>query len=74
MYIIRNDIRNAYKTYDGWTTIVRDGNNGTLNGLNDVIRFTEREAQLNVNKLPKGSRFVYFPRIQWKEIQNANRT
>ena len=68
MYIIKNDLRNAYLTYDGWTSIQRDGNNGALVGLNDVIRFTKREAALNEDKLPKGSRFVYFPKIKWRDF------
>ena len=67
MYVIRNDLRQAFKTYDGWTSIVRDGNNGTLNGLGDVIRFTANEMRLNEDKLPKGSRFVYFPRREWSD-------
>jgi len=64
MYIIRNDHRNAYKTYDGWTTIA----GGCLTGLADVLRFTEREAELNKDKLPSGSRFVYFPRRRWRDL------
>lgn len=69
MYIIRSDVRNAYKTGDGWTTITRDGKNAVLNGLSDVIRFTKREAERNKDKLPKGSRFVYFPKIKWSDMQ-----
>jgi hypothetical protein len=65
MYIIRNDIRNAYKTHDGWTTI----QDGHLIGLHDVLRFTDSEAARNTNALPKGSRFVYFPRRRWKDMQ-----
>ena len=68
MFVIKSDMRNAYKTFDGWTTITRDGKNGVLNGLNDVIRFTANEMRLNEDTLPKGSRFVYFPFIQWKDI------
>ena len=64
MYIIRNDIRNAYKTRDGWTTI----QDGHLIGLHDVLRFTDNEAALNELKLPKGSRFVYFPQRRWKDM------
>lgn len=67
MYVIRNDYRKAYKTYDGWTTITRTGNTGVLNGLNDVMRFTEGESLKMV--LPKGSRFVYFPRREWRELK-----
>lgn len=67
MYVIRNDLRKAYKTYDGWTTITRDGKNGVLNGLNDVMRFTKGESQSMV--LPKGSRFVYFPRREWRDLK-----
>ena len=69
MYIIKNDLRNAYKTYDGWTTITMDGKNGVLNGLSDVIRFTKGEAERNKDKLPKGSRFVYFPKIKWSDFK-----
>jgi len=64
MYVIRNDHRNAYKTYDGWTVIA--GN--CLTGLSDVIRFTEREAERNKDNLPSGSRFVYFPRRRWRDL------
>ncbi len=69
MYVIKNDLRNAYKTYDGWTTIVRSGKNATLNGLDDVIRFTANEMELNKDKLPKGSRFVYFPQRRWRDMK-----
>lgn len=64
MYIIRNDLRNAYKTHDGWTSI----QDGSLIGLHDVLRFTASEMRLNESKLPKGSRFVYFPRRRWKDL------
>ena len=64
MYVIKNDHRNAYKTHDGWTTI----DNGILNGLHDVLRFTSREAELNKNNLPSGSRFVYFPERRWRDV------
>lgn len=67
MYVIRNDLRKAYKTFDGWTTITRKGNTGVLNGLNDVQRFTEGESQRMV--LPKGSRFVYFPKREWRDLK-----
>jgi hypothetical protein len=65
VYVIKSDTRNAYKTSTGWTTITRDGKNAVLNGLNDVLRFTERESH---NSLPKGCRFVYFPRRRWKDL------
>jgi hypothetical protein len=68
MYIIRNDIRNAYKTYDGWTTI----QDGHLLGLHEVMRFTTGEATRNGDKLPKGSRFVYFPQRRWKDIPDGH--
>jgi hypothetical protein len=64
VYIIKNSKRNAYKTYDGWTRITRKGDNATLDGLNDVMRFTEREAQLNGDKLPNGCEFIHFPSIR----------
>ena len=67
MYVIRNDLRKAYKTFDGWTTRTMDGKNGTLNGLNDVQRFTKGESERMV--LPKGSRFVYFPKREWRDIK-----
>ena len=69
MYIIRNDIRKAYKTFDGWTTITRTPKSVALDGLGDVQRFTKREAELNADKLPNGSRFVYFPKIQWSDFK-----
>lgn len=65
MYVIKNKHRNAFKTYDGWTAIEK----GTLTGLSNVMRFTEREAQLNADRLPSGSRFIYFPRRRWKDLQ-----
>lgn len=69
MYIVYNEARNAYKTGDGWTRITRDGKNAVLDGLSDVIRFTKGEAERNANNLPKGSRFVYFPRRRWRDYQ-----
>lgn len=68
MYVIKNDHRNAFKTYDGWTRITTTGRNATLDGLGDVIRFTKREAERNADRLPKGSRFVYFPLIEWSDF------
>ncbi len=65
MYIIKNDHRNAFKTYDGWTTI----EDGVLVGLQNVIRFTDSEALANEDRLPSGSRFVYFPRRRWKDMK-----
>ena len=65
MYIIKNDHRNAFKTYDGWTTF----EDGVLIGLQNVIRFTKGEALANENCLPSGSRFVYFPRRRWKDVK-----
>jgi len=63
MYIIRSDVRNAYLTYDGWTSI----NKGILSSLHNVIRFTSREAALNTN-LPKGQRFIHFPVRRWRDM------
>ena len=68
MYIIKNDIRNAFKTYDGWTTIVRTKEGVSLVGLNDVIRFTTNEMLANRDKLGKGCRFVYFPKVRWSDL------
>jgi len=65
MYIIRNDYRNAYKTGDGWTTI----EDGILMGLHDVIRFTTNEQEMNKDKLPAGSTFIYFPKRKWKYFE-----
>lgn len=65
MYVIKNDHRNAFKTYDGWTTI----DDGVLNGLQNVIRFTAGEAEANADRLPSGSRFIYFPRRKWSDIK-----
>lgn len=65
MYIIKNDYRNAYKTYDGWTRVI----DGALVGLNDVMRFTTGEMELNKDKLPSGSRFVNFPQRRWRDIK-----
>ena len=59
MYVIYSSSRNAYKTYDGWTTIT----GGAMVGLSDVIRFTKREKELWETKrqVPKGWEFRYFP-------------
>lgn len=65
MYVIKNDHRNAFKTYDGWTTIEND----VLVGLQNVLRFTEREKELNERRLPSGSRFIYFPRRRWRDLK-----
>ena len=65
MYVIKNDHRNAFQTYDGWTTI----ENGVLIGLQNVIRFTSREVELNESRLPSGSRFIYFPRRRWRDLK-----
>ncbi len=65
MYVIKNDHRNAYQTHDGWTTI----DNGILNGLHNVARFTEREMEMNKDSLPSGSRFIYFPERRWRDIK-----
>ena len=67
-YIIRNDHRNAYKTYDGWTTI----EDGVLIGLNNVMRFTKGEVRANTNRLGSGSRFVFFPRRKWSDYKDDN--
>lgn len=69
MYVIRNDLRNAYLTRDGWTTIEDSDKGPVLVGLNDVLRFTEREAALNEHKLGKGCRFIYFPKRTWRDYQ-----
>jgi hypothetical protein len=73
VYVIKNDLRNAFKTYDGWTQIVRSSKSVALIGLDDVIRFTKGEADMNKDSLPKGSRFVYFPRRTWKDVRSASR-
>jgi len=65
MYVIKSNLRNAYLTYDGWTTIEK----GVLIGLQNVIRFTKRESELNQDKLPFGSVFVYFPQRRWKDMK-----
>lgn len=57
MYIIKNDYRNQVKTYDGWT----HKENGILIGLENALKFTQREAELNKDKLPKGCRFIKLP-------------
>ncbi len=62
MYVIRSDKRNAYLTYEGWTSI----NKGVLSSLHNVIRFTSSEVELN--KLPDGQRFVYFPVRRWRDM------
>ena len=70
MFVIKNEKRNAFKTYDGWTRITRTPSkvpgmgNATLDGLNDVMRFTSGEAERNKDKLPNGCRFVHFPSIR----------
>lgn len=65
MYIIHSDVRRAYRTTYGWTTIHK----GTLLvGLEDVLRFTKNEAELNKDTLPKGNRFVYFPERKWRYL------
>lgn len=69
MYIIYSEHRNAYRTDSGWTTITRDGKNACLNGLNDVLRFTEGEAIMNKERMAKqGCRFVYFPQRRWCDL------
>jgi len=72
MYIIRNDTKNAYKTYDGWT-IIEAGKDKkpALLGLANVLRFTNNEQAMNVDSLPFGCRWVYFPRRRWKDIPNG---
>ena len=69
MYIIKSDTRNAYMTATGWTTIERDGKNAALNGLGEVVRFTKNEMLRNKDTLPKGQRFVHFPKITWRDIK-----
>jgi len=69
MYIVYSEARNAYKTTDGWTTITRTPKATTLNGLNDVMRFTLGESIANKDKLAKqGCRFVYFPQRRWCDL------
>jgi hypothetical protein len=68
MYVIYNEQRKSYKTSTGWTTITRQGRNGILSGLSDVLRFTDNEAEANADALYKGERFVYFPRRRWKDL------
>ena len=63
MYIIKNDHRKAYLTSTGWTTI----EGGTLRGLHDVLRFTAQEVELNKDTLPHGSRFIHFPKRNWRD-------
>ncbi len=65
MYIIRSDIRNAYLTSEGWTTI----ESGVLMGLHNVLRFTKGEVNRNEHKLGKGQRFMYFPLRKWKDYE-----
>ena len=64
MYIIYNRFRNQYKTGEGWTVI----DNGVLKGLHGVLRFTQREMELNKDNLPAGSVFVHFPRRRWSDL------
>lgn len=69
MYIIYSEVRNAYKTRDGWTTITHTPKASTLNGLADVLRFTLNESVLNKDKLARqGCRFVYFPQRRWCDL------
>lgn len=55
MWILRKN--NKFKTFEGWTTINKGG---AIEGLDDVIRFTQREKLMNENDLPKGWEFVHF--------------
>jgi hypothetical protein len=69
MYIIYNEHRHAYKTYDGWTTIESTDKGDVLVGLGNVMRFTAGEAEANRNTVGKGSRFVYFPLRRWRDYK-----
>jgi hypothetical protein len=69
MYIIYSELRHAYKTYDGWTTIESTPKGKVLMGLNNVMRFTKSEAHHNYDAIGKGSRFVYFPRRSWRDYK-----
>lgn len=66
MYIIRKTLPNGqrgFKTHDGWVRVKKR----VALDLSDVIRFTEREKELN--ELPLGSEFVYFG--CYKELEDV---
>lgn len=68
MYAVWSKQRKAYKTRDGWTQYVRDKNGERIEGLEDVLRFTEGEA--NSNKLPTGQVFIHFPGpVDWRDFK-----
>ena len=69
MYIIKSDKRVAFKTYTGWTQLVKDKHGERIDGMSDVARFTNGEAKANKDKLPAGWRFVWFPKIEWSDFK-----
>ncbi len=59
MFIIRKDLGKtvAFKTFEGWVEC--DKVEGVLD-LQDVMRFTEREQELNQATLKSNENFVWF--------------
>ncbi len=55
MYIIKDQQRVSFKTFDGWTVINDDG---AIEGLDDVQRFTEGE--MKANQLEPPLKWVWF--------------
>ena len=49
--------RRAFKTYDGWTQYIETGKDTAhIEGMGDVLRFTDSEATRN--SLPNGHKYV----------------
>jgi hypothetical protein len=65
MNAIFNTKTSKFKTYDGWTEL-EVGKKGTaINGLQDVMLFTEGERKLNVLPTPLEWRHIN-PRVNWR--------
>lgn len=65
MKAIFNERTKQFKTYDDWTEYGETDKSQYINGLEDVMLFTNKEAALNVLKKPLAWRHIN-PRVNWR--------
>ncbi len=62
---IFNTKTSKFKTYEGWTELTKSKKGTVINGLEDVMLYTNEEAALNVLKKPLEWRHIN-PRVNWR--------
>lgn len=62
---IFNERTLKFKTYEGWTEVVKSKKGVVIQGLEDVMLFTNSEAKMNTLAKPLAWRYIN-PRVNWR--------